>query len=103
MHVPLLMVKHVPSASEVGPAHVIVGTAFVTRNHAPAASSPHDAKVGAAVGAVGDEVGAGVGAAVGTRVGTKVGAAVGASDVCVEACVFKVTSDWRQSLSNQVD
>ena len=71
MHVPLSVVKHVPSASEVGPEHVIVGTAFVTRNHAPTSSSPHEANVGAAVGAVGDEVGA-----VGARVGAKVGAGV---------------------------
>ena len=69
MHVPLSVVKHVPSASDVGPTHVIVGTAFVTRNHAPAASAPHDASVGGSVGAdvgvVGASVvGAGVGAVV---------------------------------------
>ena len=95
MHVPLSVVKHVPSASDVGPTHVIVGIAFVTRNHAPAVSaSPHGPTVGAAVGAVGDDVvGATVGTAVGCNVGDDVGAVgvavgadVGAADVCKDAC-----------------
>ena len=74
-HVPLLIVKHVPSDSDVGPTHVIVGTAFVTRKYASVASAPHDVDI------VGSRVGTGVGA-VGARVGCGVGAAVGAVDDC---------------------
>lgn len=96
MQVPLLVVKHDPCASDVGPTHAIVGTALVTRNHASSASAPQEGKVGAAVGdAVGEVVGTAVGAvgaAVGSGVGMKVGTAVGARDIC-KKYAYQMISD----------
>jgi hypothetical protein len=71
----LLVVKHVPCTSVVGPVHVYVGDALVTRKNAVVASPPQDPSVGAALGAgVGETLGAAVGA---------VGAAVGEREACM--------------------
>jgi hypothetical protein len=66
----------------VGPLHVIVGTAFVTRKNAFDDSTPQSPSVGAGVGDVGATEAVGAADAVGAaELGVTVGAAVGAAVV----------------------